>query len=741
MANKNLFKKIAPVILSATVAFSGMPATAFAADLSDAEVAVAEENTDTEDADVDVAEDAADDAEVDVEEAEEVDEETAEEDASEEDLFSSEEEDAVDVGDGTADALTGEYQYVYAGLTWSQYWASEPVYKAGDTTSSSVKDRKGEYDKGAFDAVTRATTNHGLHRGSFQSIATIYGESGKVYPISHWEDNGATLVLTDGSKVSYSKGVIDGTDALDHYVVTGIKYVPVKVKTSDYEEFCKQYAVVVNGGTLTGGYSENKLSSYTATAEVTENTNGLKEAVKNADGSFSFTARKNGSDSGLKDTELKTAEGIEPTVKEANGSYGEFLRVDLNGNYGGLGSAMQAVEWTYYGNDSTYSTPITTYGTKFAADNWMHKSMGIQLGLTKSVRCQLPDGYDGTGYWTIKVMALGYNDYTYNFQATDANIVQATAGNVDTAKFEAVLAQAKALDEKEYTADSWYALQQEVKECDEMLENIDEQTQAALDEQVGHLTEAIEKLVKLTIAVNPASTTLTVGGTATLKVETNITGNVTWTSSNTAVATVANGVVTAKAAGSATITATVGEKSATCAITVKAVEQKPVQPTQKPTQDPTQTPVVKAGITANVAQVYVGKKATIKVTKTQVTGKATFKSSNKKVATVNSKGVITGKKAGKTVITVKVGKYTKKLTVTVKKPSFKLTKSSAKLKKGQKVTIKSKAAPASKVTYKTSNKKVATVNSKGVVTAKKKGTAKITVKCNGITKTFKVTVK
>ena len=51
------------------------------------------------------------------------------------------------------------------------------------------------------------------------------------------------------------------------------------------------------------------------------------------------------------------------------------------------------------------------------------------------------------------------------------------------------------------------------------------------------------------------------------------------------------------------------------------------------------------------------------------------------------------------------------------------------------------AAPVSKVTYKTSNKKVATVNSKGVVTAKKKGTAKITVKCNGITRTFKVTVK
>ena len=183
-------------------------------------------------------------------------------------------------------------------------------------------------------------------------------------------------------------------------------------------------------------------------------------------------------------------------------------------------------------------------------------------------------------------------------------------------------------------------------------------------------------------------------------------------------------------------------------------KEKPVEPVVtpdvKPTVTPgknetkpiaTPTPVVKPGITAKVSQVYVGKKATIKVTKTKVTGKVTFKSSNKKVATVNSKGVITGKKAGKAVITVKVGKYTKKLTVKVKKPSFKLVKSSVKLKKGNKTTIRVKAAPVSKVTYKTSNKKVATVNSKGVVTAKKKGTAKITVKCNGITRTFKVTVK
>ena len=110
------------------------------------------------------------------------------------------------------------------------------------------------------------------------------------------------------------------------------------------------------------------------------------------------------------------------TVKDANGSYGEFLRVDFTENYGDLGANMQAVKWTYYGNDSTRSKALATYGTKFAADNWMHKKMGIQLGLTDSIRCQLPKGTDGTGYWSLTIYALGYADSTYNFEATDANI-------------------------------------------------------------------------------------------------------------------------------------------------------------------------------------------------------------------------------------------------------------------------------------------------------------------------------
>ncbi len=291
-----------------------------------------------------------------------------------------------------------------------------------------------------------------------------------------------------------------------------------------------------------------------------------------------------------------------------------------------------------------------------------------------------------------------------------------------------MLEKIAALNKEDYTADSWAVLEGEVEETQELIDTINKAieenekvdiTQAGLDEQVNdHLTSALNSLVKVTFTLSKTSGTLYVGGTEKLTVDTNLAGNVTWTSSNTKVATVADGKVTAKAAGTARITATVGGKTATYTVTVK-----------------------KPSISATVGKVYVGKTAKVQVKKYGTTAKVSFKSSNTKIATVNKSGVVAGKKAGTVKITVTAGKLTKTVTVKVAKPSFTLVKSSASIKKGKKVTIKVKAAPSSKVTYKTSNKSVATVSSKGVVTGKKKGTAKITVKCNGITRTFKVTVK
>ena len=392
-----------------------------------------------------------------------------------------------------------EYSYVYVGMSWAEYWANEGVYNAGSIEASDVKDSRDEYDKGAFDTVTRATTNHGLHRGSFQCTAVIEDTEGKKHYLSHWEGKDQA-VMTDGTTYTYAKGVFTAKNGSSFtqkdYEVTGLKYVPVKIRTADLNSLKEKYTVVENGGELIGGYGENQLKSYKTIADVTANTNGLKTAEKQEDGSFAFSARTTGSYSGLKDTQLATAD-VTPDVKAGDkvGSYGEFIRVDFNGNYGGLGSAMQAVEWTYYGNDDTYTNPVRVFGTKFASDNWMHKPMGIQLGLTDSLRCQLPENTNGTGYWKITIYGLGYADYSYNFEVGTENIATLkTASAEEIAALQAKIDEAKALNRFAYTTDSWKKMQDELEESEVLLKS-ENPLKSEVNEQVKHLTDAIDSLV------------------------------------------------------------------------------------------------------------------------------------------------------------------------------------------------------------------------------------------------------
>lgn len=417
-----------------------------------------------------------------------------------------------------------EWTYCYVGLTWAEYWAHEDVYNAGDASSSDVLDSKKESDKGGYDVVTRATSKHGLHRGSYQCMATIFttdadGKTGPEYKVSHWSDDGKTIYLTDGSSVSWNKGKITdngNTYTMSHYEVSGIKYVPVAVKTSQLNDLKAKYQVVENGGTLTGGYTEVNLSAYTATANVTANTNGLKTATENSDGSFSFSARKTGSESGLKDTAIKKVDSdkITVTVQPGAGSYGEFLRVDLNGDaYGDLGSNMQAVTWTYYGYDDTYSKPLATYGTKFAADNWMHKSMGIQLGLTESIRCQLPEDYDGTGYWKLTISALGYEDFSFNIQATGDNIANAKdATDTEKSDLQKLIDQANDMKaDKDSYCDgqdkAWADLDTELGEAVDALKDKVIYS-GTVKECTSHLTAAMKAVTKKNYKTitTPAST-------------------------------------------------------------------------------------------------------------------------------------------------------------------------------------------------------------------------------------------
>lgn len=141
-------------------------------------------------------------------------------------------------------------------------------------------------------------------------------------------------------------------------------------------------------------------------------------------------------------------------------------------------------------------------------------------------------------------------------------------------------------------------------------------------------------------------------------------------------------------------------------------------------------------INKKTARVLKGKKITLKVTGTKK--KVTWSSNKKSIATVNSKGVVTGKKKGTATITAKVGgkKYTCK--VTVETPS--LNKTNVSITKGKTYQLKLQGT-SQKVTWSTSNKSIATVTSSGKVTAKKKGTVYIKAKVQGKTYSCKVTVK
>lgn len=314
-----------------------------------------------------------------------------------------------------------EHIYAYAAVPYDEYWQSEGVYLSGSKwdVGSDALDGHKEYDKGAFDAVSRATSNHGLHRGSFQQSVVIHTDGRDYHPVS-WSaekaDGGNVFLDADGK--TYNKKEIGMTS----YNITGIKYVPVQVKSDNFAEFCKHYTVTQNGETLQGGFSENNLNAYTAVAAVDKDTNGLKEVTLGSNG-YTFGPRQIGTGSGIKGEALKTAdEAITAAAKDYSGNFGEMLRVDLNNNYGDLGGHMQTVVWKYYGTDENNTTPLATYGTKFAADNWMHRIMGIQLGLTDSLRAKLPEGKDGTGKWTITVYALGYRDTTYTVKVTADNL-------------------------------------------------------------------------------------------------------------------------------------------------------------------------------------------------------------------------------------------------------------------------------------------------------------------------------
>ena len=184
-----------------------------------------------------------------------------------------------------------------------------------------------------------------------------------------------------------------------------------------------------------------------------------------------------------------------------------------------------------------------------------------------------------------------------------------------------------------------------------------------------------------------------------------------------------------------------------------------VKPTPTVSAGPTPTASAEPAPTVSVAPIPT---ATPTPTTTTLTLriKQTYKSggkiksvrtTNKKIAKVDKKGKITGKKAGKATVTITYTNGSRRIfQVKVQKGIVKTTAVSVNkrniilAKKGKSFQLKVTLTPVTsqqKVTYKSSNSKVAAVNSKGKIVAKKKGTATITVKSGNKKITCKVKVK
>ena len=163
---------------------------------------------------------------------------------------------------------------------------------------------------------------------------------------------------------------------------------------------------------------------------------------------------------------------------------------------------------------------------------------------------------------------------------------------------------------------------------------------------------------------------------------------------------------------------------------------------------------LKATIKLNVSSLTLRRKQTttkVKVSMAYGDSIKSWASSNKKIVTVDKNGKIkAGTKTGTAKITVTL-KSGKKATLKVKVQTAKVKttkisglKKKLTIKKGKSVTLKPVVSPITsqeKVTYRSSNKKIAIVSSKGVVKGRRKGTVTITVKSGKVTKKIKITVK
>ncbi|SFB18592.1 Ig-like domain (group 2) [Acetitomaculum ruminis DSM 5522] len=499
-----------------------------------------------------------------------------------------------------------------------------------------------------------------------------------------------------------------------------------------------------------------------------------------------------GEDPGTEKQDINVSFGIYGNKKLGEGSYSKletwFTNANVTVKEGTtvmelLKKMLEANHYTYEGSSNYISAITTPDGYRLAEfdegemSGWMYTVNGVLADVYANAYT-LKNGdvvswfYSPNG--TVEELPQENNDET-EAKAVDA-LIEAIGNVTYTAESKALIEAARSAYEKlteaqkalvskletlETAEKAYEKLEEEAKDkesakaVDELIEKIGEVKATAESKALieaarsayEKLTEAQKALVSKLETLETSEKTydelthvadLTLKKTsaslyegATTKIiplvapDTAIEKGVIYTSSNEKIATVdANGLVKAVKVGTAVITVTTidGNKAAEFKVTVKAASIK---------------------LNAKKVTLYT-KTLTKKKLKASVRGlskKVKWKSSNSKVAKVDSNGVIKALKAGKTTITAICNGKKASCVVNVLAPVLKVNKKSATIKKGKTLTLKTTVTPSATIKWVSTNKKVATVNSKGVVKGIRSGKAIIKITANGITKTVKITVK
>lgn len=335
------------------------------------------------------------------------------------------------------------YVYGYAPLTYSEYWAGElGVSEESLSVVSDKTDREGTNDAGMFDAVTRATYKHGIYRQQFKYTVEVTGEKVISSEIKEEEGKEKTTYTTDSSDTKTvtaqatfggvnegEKGfemvadAVDGTvlfedaketftigegdDAstykITEYNVLGFNSVPVAIPEDLVEEakkdgFVESDEVNANTYGLKAMKSDKTYGSRNTETEVSSDITIVADEDKITD----VYNTKYGSDAEAY-IYLKNENGNELTEEE-------YLKYCAN---------FLTAKYEYYGDDSTYSKVVSTYGTKHSSDTWWSTNHGMRIDTGINYDFDRFEG-SGSGYYKITLIANGYKDIEAKIHFKDA---------------------------------------------------------------------------------------------------------------------------------------------------------------------------------------------------------------------------------------------------------------------------------------------------------------------------------